>query len=193
VWAAARSRNRAQLVGRVMLRLVTQFDDPDTRPSAATPSCEGCCSSCCCCCCIASTIVTTAYTAMNLRQTAQRTEQGTTRVRYITGCGWATVLLFVAGIGGVAALFSHGEPATHSLTLLMLLWPAGLVGLYYAAGERAPWIKGCAAWIIGMFLFWLELALGARAVSSGHGGLYLLVALLVAVAGVLIAYGLTHD
>jgi hypothetical protein len=188
-----RARIRAALDARAMLRLVTQFDDPDTRPSAATPSCDGCSSCCCCCCCIASTIVTTAYTAMNLRQTALRTEQDAARVRYVTGCGWASVLLFLAGIGGVVALFAHGEPATHSLALLMLLWPAALVGLYYAAGERAPWIKGCAAWIIGMFLFWLELALGARAVSSGHGGLYLIVAVLVAVAGLLIAYGLTHD
>jgi hypothetical protein len=103
------------------------------------------------------------------------------------------VLLFLAGIGGVVALFAHGEPATYSLTLLMLAWPTALVGLYYAAGERAPWVKGCAVWIVGMFLFWLELALGARAVSSGHGGLYLLVALLVAVAGLLVAYGITHD
>lgn len=38
-----------------MLKLVSQFDPPQARPSQATPTCGGCCS-CCCCCCIVSTI-----------------------------------------------------------------------------------------------------------------------------------------
>ena len=37
-----------------MIRLVTQFDDAETRAAVATPTCGGCC---CCCCCVA-TIVT---------------------------------------------------------------------------------------------------------------------------------------
>ena len=35
-----------------MVRLVTQFDNADSRPSLATPTCAGCCCSCCCCCAV---------------------------------------------------------------------------------------------------------------------------------------------
>ncbi len=39
-----------------MLKLVSQFDHPQARPSHATPTCGGCSSCCCCCCCLVSTI-----------------------------------------------------------------------------------------------------------------------------------------
>ena len=132
---------------------------------------------------------------MNLRQTALRTERGAARVHNVAGCGWATVLLLVPGIVGVAAFIGlfFGESSTAGLTLLMLPWPAALVGLYHAAGDRAPWAKGCSIWLVGSLLFGLELLLGGWAVLNDHGGLYLFVALLATVAGLWGAYRLTHD
>lgn len=45
-----------------MLKLVSQFDPPQARPSQATPTC--CCS--CCCCCLFSTIVGTLWASSML-------------------------------------------------------------------------------------------------------------------------------
>jgi hypothetical protein len=47
-----------------MIRLVQQFDDPRTRPSAAAPKSEGCC--CCCCCCLATMIGASVLTARSV-------------------------------------------------------------------------------------------------------------------------------
>ncbi|HZS37852.1 MAG TPA: hypothetical protein VFF06_13535 [Polyangia bacterium] len=47
-----------------MIRLVQQFDDPRTRPSAAAPKSEGCC--CCCCCCLATMVGASVLTARSV-------------------------------------------------------------------------------------------------------------------------------
>ena len=54
-----------------MIRLVHQFDDPRTRPSAAAPKSgggeAGCCGGpCCCCCCIGTIIAASLLTARSM-------------------------------------------------------------------------------------------------------------------------------
>jgi hypothetical protein len=49
-----------------MIRLVHQFDDPRTRPSAAAPKSAACSS--CCCCCIATVLGASILTARSVGQ-----------------------------------------------------------------------------------------------------------------------------
>ncbi len=52
-----------------MLKLINQFDNPNMRPTVATPTCAGCC--CCCCCCVISTLATGIITTRNVAQSIE--------------------------------------------------------------------------------------------------------------------------
>ena len=45
-----------------VIKLVSQFDNENSRPSLATPTCAGC-SCCCCCCCLVTTIAAASISA----------------------------------------------------------------------------------------------------------------------------------
>lgn len=46
-----------------MIKLVSQFDNENSKLSLATPTCGSCC--CCCCCCLVTTIVTISISSRN--------------------------------------------------------------------------------------------------------------------------------
>jgi hypothetical protein len=166
-----------------MIRLVTQFDDVETRASAATPTCGGCC--CCCCCCIATVISTSAFTAMNLRAHTRALEKQTggspspwPEIFGALGLLLAAGLALAAGrLGGVTAV-GVGVGA----------WILILLGLYTWVGSETPWVPAVSIGLIGACAFAGEVALGAVLILSGAAIAYLLLAVLV-VIGVIV---LTH-
>lgn len=54
-----------------MIKLVSQFDDENSKVSLATPTCGGCCS-CCCCCCLISTLSTSLISRRNFGKIVEK-------------------------------------------------------------------------------------------------------------------------
>ena len=145
-----------------MIRLVTQFDQPSTRVTAATPTC--CCGGCsCCCCCIVTAIAVSTYSAVSAQGILRRAEQETPeRVRWrspwpgVVGFFSLTAAIFVIGL--ISAAGGGGDAG--ALLVIPLLW-LGLLGFaYWGAGAGRPWLRasavvaiGCAALVVEFFLW----------------------------------------
>jgi hypothetical protein len=162
-----------------MIRLVCQFDDPETRASVATPTCGGCCSSCCCCCCVATAISTSAYTAMNLRRYALELEADTGR----SPSPWPEIFGALALAQAIAlgiALAYLGIGAWAAIVALVD-WFVTLLALYSWVRAEA-WGYAAATIVLAPFAVLLEVLVGAGFVLGGAGGIvaYVLLACVVA-------------
>lgn len=163
-----------------MIRLVTQFDDAETRASAATPTCGGCSSSCCCCCCVATAISTSAFTAMNLRAHVRELDDEARRgpspwAEILGALALALALLFGIGLWrlGIGGWVALAVPAAWFLILL------GLYAWVRAADHVTP---ALATVVLSCLAALLEVVLGAGLVVSGRSGVvaYLVLAVVVA-------------
>jgi hypothetical protein len=177
-----------------VIRLVSQFDDAETRASAATPTCGGCC--CCCCCCIATAVSSSAYTAMNLRAHARELKRETGRSRspwpeIIGGLALPIAILLVIGLAqiglGAGALFI---PA--------VAWFLILLGLYLWVGTEDAWLPALGTVLLSGVAAVIEFVVGAGLVASGHSGVvaYLILAGVVALGATILVYKLLlgdHD
>ena len=166
-----------------MIRLVTQFDDAETRAAVATPTCGGCC---CCCCCVATIVSTSAFTSMHLRAHA-RTLKETTGQSSSPGPEILGLLaLPLAGVvGGVLSSTLTGES---SLVAAALAWFLGLVVLYTWVGAKHPWLPALLTVVVGSVLFGLELFVALAAFANA--GAYLAVAVVVAIVAIFLEYQL---
>jgi hypothetical protein len=145
-----------------VIRLVTQFDPPSTRVTAATPTC--CCGGCsCCCCCIVTAIAVSTYSAVSAQGILRRAEQETPeRVRWRSP--WPGVVGFFSLTASVVVIwliaYTAGGADVGALLAISLLW-VGLLGCaYWGAGARRPWLRalavvaiGCAALVVEFFLW----------------------------------------
>jgi hypothetical protein len=124
-----------------VIRLVTQFDDPETRISVATPTCGACC--CCCCCCIATAVSSSAYTAMNLRAYARVLDERTGK----SPSPWPELLGALSFVIVVAVgLATAGVAGGAAIVVPALAWFLILLGLYSWVGSRSPWLP--ALWTV---------------------------------------------
>ena len=64
-----------------MIKLVSQFDNENSKLSLATPTCGACC--CCCCCCIITTIVTASISGRNFGRYLAKLDKEKTKQKYI--------------------------------------------------------------------------------------------------------------
>ena len=95
-----------------MVKLVTQFDNADSKPSLATPTCAGCC--CCCCCCVVSAISVAAISGRNfanpLRKGKEEEFEKTADTKIELKKNKADIVLFMlmllAGIVALNGLFA---------------------------------------------------------------------------------------
>jgi hypothetical protein len=146
-----------------VIRLVTQFDRPSARPTAATPTC--CCGGCsCCCCCIVTAVAVSTYSAVSAQGILHRNEQDAPeRLRWASP--WPGVVSFFALPAAITVIYviatAIGEADAVTLVLLGLLW-AGILGCaYWGAGAGRPWLRAFAVVAIGMaalvveFFVWL--------------------------------------
>lgn len=102
-----------------MLKLVTQFDNPEMRPSVATPTCGPCC--CCCCCCVVTTITSGVITSRNIAHAISANqnkiihEKIALRLRILG----ATSFLYSL-IGGVVLAFAFENLIIGTIVLLLI-------------------------------------------------------------------------
>jgi hypothetical protein len=168
-----------------MIRLVTQFDNAETRASAATPTCGGCC--CCCCCCIATVITTSAYTAMNLRAHARvledRTATSPSPWPEILG---ALALVLAVAVGAVAGATPLGIAG---IVIGAGAWFLILFGLFSWVGADRPWRPSLGIVVISSVAFVGEFLLGATLILSDGGAVvYLLGAIVVTIFAIVLAH-----
>ena len=64
-----------------MIKLVSQFDNENSKLSLATPTCGACC--CCCCCCIITTLVTASISQRNFGQYLAKLDEEKTNQKSI--------------------------------------------------------------------------------------------------------------
>jgi hypothetical protein len=169
-----------------MIRLVTQFDNAETRASAATPTCGGCC--CCCCCCIASVVGSSAYTAMNLRAHARVLQDRTGA----SPSPWPEILGALALVLAVAVGAATGATGLGLAGIVMGAgaWFLLLFGLFSWVGAERPWRPSVGIVVLSAVAFVGEFLLGATLILSGDGGavVYLVGAIVVGIGAVVIAY-----
>lgn len=102
-----------------MLKLVTQFDNPEMRPSVATPTCGPCC--CCCCCCVVTTIATGVITSRNVAHAISA--QQSKKVEEIKPVKLKTIgaISFLASFaGGIFAAFAFESLVIGTMILVLL-------------------------------------------------------------------------
>lgn len=147
-----------------MIRLVTQFDSPRARASAATPTCGGCC--CCCCSCIVTAIGASVYTARSAQRILHAAEhEAPERVRLSDPL--PGVIGFFALPLGLLAVFLGAGAGIVGVVLGLGLW-YWLVGLaYMGAGGEGAWGRAVVVVLIASFalvaefFLWLALIFGA--------------------------------
>ena len=87
-----------------MIKLVSQFDNENSRPSLATPTCAGCC--CCCCCCLITTVAAASISARNFANfVEERLPNDTEKIE-------------------VARRFGFFQPIGFIITILSVFWVA---------------------------------------------------------------------
>jgi hypothetical protein len=166
-----------------VIKLVTQFDDAESRASAATPTC-GCC--CCCCCCIATVISTSAFTAMNLRAHARRLEKAT-GTSPSPGPEILGALAFPFALV-LAAVFTQAASETTALFLTVASWSLILLALYSWVQAKRPWLPAICTVLVGGVLLVGELLVALSLIDSF--GAYLFLAVLVSVIAIVAEYAL---
>jgi hypothetical protein len=176
-----------------MIRLVTQFDNPRSRAAVATPTC-GCC--CCCCCCVASTVAASSYIAMSLREIATRPTagaQGEAEEQDLAlrrAAVWAPIVgcLSIA-LAAIAGLVLGSVDGTLGVLAFLAAWFALLFWCYRAVRAGSAVGRAVLVVLVWVVAFLIELAVGGSLVVSSAGA-YLLLALIVAVAAIVIEYRL---
>jgi hypothetical protein len=166
-----------------MIKLVTQFDDAESRASAATPTCGGCC---CCCCCIATVISTSAFTAMNLRAHARRLEEAT-GTSPSPGPEILGALAFPFALV-LTAIFAQAGSDTGTFVLSGAAWFLILLALYSWVQAKRPWLPAIWTVLVGGALLVGELLVALSLIDSL--GAYLLLAVLVSVIAIVVEYAL---
>lgn len=164
-----------------MIRLVTQFDDAETRAAVATPTCGGCC---CCCCCIASIVSTSAFTSMHLRAHARTLKETTGRSPSPGPEILGLLALPLAGVaGGVLSSTLTGES---SLIAVAVVWYLLLVVLYTWVRAKHPWLPALLTVVVGSVLFGFELFVALGLIDDLGG--YLILAIVVTIGAVFVEY-----
>jgi hypothetical protein len=117
-----------------VIRLVTQFDDPATHPSVATPS--GASSSSCCCCCVATAIGVSVFSTVHIRsRRLQALEKGAEVEPPPAASPWPEVLgCFALAIAlGLGALLGWATGGA-LLVATPFVWGFLLYAAYRGAG-----------------------------------------------------------
>jgi hypothetical protein len=151
-----------------MIRLVTQFDRPSTRVTAATPTC--CCGGCsCCCCCIVTAIAISTYSAMSAQGILHRNEEDAPeRIRLrsplpgVVGFFSLPAATFLIYLLAVAI----GEADVVTLVALGLVWLGILGWAYWGAGARRPWLRALVVVVIGVAALVVEFLLWTSSVDA---------------------------
>ena len=102
-----------------MLKLVTQFDNPEMKPSVATPTCGGCC--CCCCCCVVTTFATGVITSRNVAHAIS--SQKTKKVEEIKPVKLkiiGTISFLASFVGGIFAAVTFKSLVIGTMILVVL-------------------------------------------------------------------------
>jgi hypothetical protein len=152
-----------------VIRLVTQFDQPSARATAATPTC--CCGGCsCCCCCFVTAIAVSTYSAISAQRAFHRAEDETpARVR------WRSPVPGVVGFFALPAAMIviwlivevSGAADAGALFAIALVWLGILGCAYWGAGARRPWLRAFTVVVIGCAAFVAEFFLWASGVDTG--------------------------
>lgn len=202
-----------------MIRLVTQFDSPDAHPQVAIAG-GGCGCCCCCCCCIASSATMATFTAMYLGRVARQSRarvaegqsSGATPPLARSVVGWQTLAVFsplLALVAAVAAgrlgsfaiaLGSRSLPAVAGAAGIAVLlgfavftavW-LGLLGFSARrAGATNPLVVATGIAGVWFALLCAEVVGGGILVLAFHE-LYLVVAIGLAIVGVLLSLGINR-
>ncbi len=137
-----------------MIRLVTQFDPPHTRASAATPTCS--CSSCSCCsCCVGTAVASTVFTAASVYHRGKEEEEVESARRW--GAVALGLVALPAAVGlGIVALQSFGASGA---LVFYLVWLVLVAAAYRLVRAEA----------------WLGRTLGVIAIATAFGFLEFLV------------------
>jgi hypothetical protein len=167
-----------------VIRLVTQFDDVETRASIATPTCGGCC--CCCCCCVTTAVGVTAFTAMNLRKHARALEQtaGASPSPWAEVVGALALPLALIVAGGVAAAVHNGAASL----LAVPAWILILFGLYRWVRAPGPWVSALLTVVFASIAAVVEFFLGAALLFGAGFGIYAVLTIVASIAVVVIEH-----
>ena len=158
-----------------MIRLVHQFDDPQTRAVVASPKSEMC--SCCCCCSVASLLTASVLTARAVGRSAPTSlvlpppGRGAQVAAPPSTLGWKVLGFFLLplSIAFTALLLAAAESHFNASVVAGLVglgcYVGGLFLLRAKAGLRGGWIAGLLAglpvamvleamvWMAGMGFF----------------------------------------
>lgn len=166
-----------------MIRLVTQFDDAETRAAVATPTCGGCC---CCCCCVATIVSTSAFTSMHLRAHARTLKETT---GHSSSPGPEILgLLALPLAGGAGTVLASTLDGASLFIAFALVWFLLLFALYRWVGAKLPWLPALGTVVVGSVLFGIELFVAVALLENL--GAYLFLAVVAAIVAILVEYQL---
>jgi hypothetical protein len=127
--------------GRV-IKLVTQFDDPETHPTGATPS-GASSSSSCCCCCVVTAIGTSVLSGLHIRSVRQWEREPESASPNVRAPVWPEVLGFIAlalaiGVLVLSLSLAPNHVAGWIVAGSVAVWLAVLYAAYRGARDPHP-------------------------------------------------------
>jgi hypothetical protein len=165
----------------IAVRRIDQFSPQRTDTVVATPSC--CC--CCCCCCCVGTLTFGGVQTEKLLTSALReahphmsTDEVLSTFRLQRVLAGLSPVVFTALAVGLAIVFNKNNVPMGFSGIVLALWVAAIVLLFYSANAlKGAWVY--MAILIAPFMLGMELAIGFVTLSFG--------AMLTAVVGVVLA------
>ena len=141
-----------------MIKLVSQFDNENSKLSLATPTCGACC--CCCCCCIITTIVTASISGRNFGRYLAKLDKEKTKQKYIVPkiilrfIGYfvyvlaSLIAMFCLLDNGFNKIATHFRPISSELLYFFIKkilaglwsndWAAGLPNIFFQKRYKTP-------------------------------------------------------